>query len=386
MCDSTLSELLVLFLLAASSARVLYIREARIDALASLPQIAFIISLLNIFIWGISPVEIWICIIAFYQFALNVPAAIKVWAYLYVDFYHPAFRFFSIFALLLNLITLVFVFYFRPVYCESNNVVIETYKYAGKFSTGFTPIESKLEKADAILTVFKSKEEESDTISYKTDKGDTVTGTFTAGKPIIIFISDKRANTDMYRPYLEKIAEDGYTVIAGEFFAADMKWIDSAPDIPHFRRFVINMQDLSDVLDVEAQKANYTGRIVKEYTMLLYLAGEFNKERKPYFIIGDKMCSDALPLTAAMYKDAVTGFFDMSSIETYPAGYGCLEQTDPFLAYLHGRKRDSLLKIPRILAARSEESIILHSNIEVNEIASTDKASEENKETGEETK
>ena len=368
MCDSTLSELLVLFLLFASSARVLYIREARIDALASLPQIAFVLSLVNIFIWGFSPFEIWIAFIAFYQFMLNIPAAIKVWAYLYVDYYHPVFRFFSVFAFLINIITIAIVFYFRPVYAESKAVSVESYKYAGKFSTGFTHVESKLEKADAVLTIFKPKQDSLDTISYKTDAGDTVTGTFMQGKPIVIFIGDKRASVDMYRPYLQKIAEDGYTVIAGEFFSNDMKWIEGAPDTPHFRRLVINIEDLSDVLDVEAQKTNFTARIVKEYTMLLYLAGEFNPEQKPFFLIGDKTCSDALPLTAAMFKDAVTGFFDMSSVETYPAGYGCIEQTDPFLAFLHGRKRDSSLKIPKMLAARSEENIILHSQIQVNSI------------------
>ena len=293
------------------------------------------------------------------------------------------FRLFSIIALLLNLATIALVVYFRPVYHEERDINVATYKYVGKFSTGFVPTDSKFEKADALLTVFSPKEP-NDEVSYKTDAGDTVRASFDAGKPVVIFIGDKRASTQMYRPYLEKIAADGYTVISGEFFASDMKWIEGAPDTPLFRRFVMNVEDLGGTLDLDSQKTNFTAKIVKEYTMLLYLALDFNEGRKPFFLIGDESSSDALPLVAAMYSDAVAGFFDMSSLEPYPAGYGFLEQTDPFLAYLHGRERDGERKLPLMLAARSEESIILHSALSIKSDDSDDNVEENIEENGEE--
>ena len=365
MCDITLSELLVLFMLIASSARVLYIKQARIDALASLPQIAFVISLLNIYIWGFSALEIWICIVAFYAFVLNVPSALKVSSYLYVDYYHPVFSFFSVFAMLLSIVTAATVLLFAPVRIKNTGIKVSEYKYAGKCSTGFTRTTSKYEKADAVLTVFEPKDGSTDFVTFRTDEGSEISGNFENGKPILVFLGDKRASTDMYRPYLEKLAVDGYTVIAGEFFASDMKWITATPDTAHFRRFAINMADLSGNWDVVSQKANFEARCAKEYTMLLYLAGEFNEGRKPFFLIGDEMCSDALSLSAVLYSSAVCGYFDMSAMEVYPAGYGCIEQTDPLLAYLHGRRRDREQKIPRLLAARTEEAVILSSKIAI---------------------
>ena len=366
MCDITLSELLVLFMLAVSSSRVLYLRQARIDALASLPQIAFLISLLNIYIWGFSPLEIWIAIVAFYAFVLNVPAALKVWSYLYVDYYHPAFRVFSLFAFFLSIATMAVALIFAPVLVQTDGIRVTEYKYAGKFSTGFSHSASKYERADAILTVF-SPEKQDDSVAFRVDNGDEVRGTFALGKPILIFLGDKRASVKMYRPYLEKLAQDGYTVIAGEFFASDMKWISGVPDTPHFRRFAVNLADLNGSWDVQAKKGNFSGRYVKEFTMLLYLAGEFNGERKPFFLIGDEMASDALSLAAGMYSDAISGFFDMTSVAAYPAGYGFIEQTDPLLAFLHGRKRERELTLPHLLAARTEENIILGSEITIEE-------------------
>ena len=68
------------------------------------------------YIWGFSPLEIWIAIVAFYAFVLNVPAALKVWSYLYVDYYHPAFRVFSLFAFFLSIATMAVALIFHVVW------------------------------------------------------------------------------------------------------------------------------------------------------------------------------------------------------------------------------------------------------------------------------
>ena len=296
-----------------------------------------------------------------------MPAALKVSSYLYVDYYHPLFRFFSVFSLLLSIATAAAVVIFSPVKTKTDGVSVREVKYAGKFSTGFTRISSPFDRANAVLTVFEPENGGTDEITFRTDDGGEVSGTFRAGRPVLVFLGDKRASVEMYQPYLVKLARDGYTVIAAEFFASDMKWITGVPDEPHFRRFSVNIADLSGSWDLQAQKANWTARCAKEYTMLLFLAGEFNSARRPFFLIGDEMCSDALPLASQMYSDAVQGFFDMSGVETYQAGYGLIEQTDPLLAYMHGRKKDRTEKIPALLAARTEEAVILSSEIDASE-------------------
>ena len=336
MSDSILSEILVLFLMAMACVRVFYLKQPRIDALASLPPIALLISIINIYIWGISVIELLILVLSILIFIINIPALMKLPTKLLVDFYHPFFILISTLFFLLTVVIVVFAFMFRPVAFRPTGLTEECTYYLGRFSTGFTESTGMFDPLNAKVWKFTPDNENEE-------------------KPIILFIGDKRANTEQYRPYLHILAKNGFTVIAADFYAKDMKWIDFFPDTPMIRKFVICLKDLTNTWDKDTQKTAYAARIAREYAALIQITNDLKLKSNRYYLVGDEMCKDALSLAASLDQAAVIDTFCLSDIEEYNAGYGCIEQTDPLLAYLHNRQRDNTMKIPKLLAKKTEE-------------------------------
>jgi len=83
----------------------------------------------------------------------------------------------------------------------------------------------------------------------------------------------------------------------------------------------------------------------------------FGKDRK-LFLVSDGMADDACRDSAKRYPGRVIGFFMLDSIPEYKTnGFGCIEQTDPFMAYLYGLKRDDTCFIPRYLVLKTEKAV-----------------------------
>ncbi|MCR5606480.1 MAG: hypothetical protein K6F69_06670 [Treponema sp.] len=344
MSDSILSEILVLFLMAMACVRVFYLRQPRIDALASLPPIALLISIMNIYIWGLSVLELLILVLSILIFIINIPALMKLSTKLLVDFYHPIFIFISILLFLLTILTAVFSFMFRPVAFRSTGLTEECTYYVGRFATGFTESTGMFDPVNAKVWKFTPDTEKEE-------------------KAIILFIGDKRANTEQYRPYLHILARNGYTVIAADFYAKDMKWIDFFPDTPMIRKFIISLKDLTNTWDKDVQKTAYAARIAREYAALIQIADDLKLKSNEYYLVGDEMCKDALSLAASLDPASVIDTFCLSDVEGYNAGYGCIEQTDPLLAYLHNQKRDNTMQIPKTLAKATDEHYLQNHTI-----------------------
>ena len=61
----------------------------------------------------------------------------------------------------------------------------------------------------------------------------------------------------------------------------------------------------------------------------------------------------------------VIGTFALDSVPEFKTpGYGCVEQTDPFLAYILGAKKDTELTAPKLLALKTKHEIQKFSDIQ----------------------
>src|SRR5574344_1342521 len=87
MTDQTISELLVLFLLAIACARIFFHTQVKSDTLSVLPLVAFCVSILAIVAWGLSLIELVNLILSFFITLWNIRALLRLNAQLVIDHY-----------------------------------------------------------------------------------------------------------------------------------------------------------------------------------------------------------------------------------------------------------------------------------------------------------
>ena len=130
MTDQTISELLVLFLLAFSCARIFFHFQVRSDTLSILPLVSLIISVLNFFAWGISAVDLVVFLLAFFITIWNIRALLRLNAQLVIDHFGPLFTIVSIVNLVLVIAVGIIIFKYRPVPVnKQKEAVSETWEF-----------------------------------------------------------------------------------------------------------------------------------------------------------------------------------------------------------------------------------------------------------------
>lgn len=339
MAQQTYSELLLLFFLLISCLRAFFSRSARQDPVACIPLITLLLSILNIFAWGLFTQEIIVFILALSVFIWNFRALLRLNAKLIVDSYSGLFIIASTFNTILILIAAVFIVYFRPVKLDLEKYdVTKTVKaYTGSFSTGFSDNILPFERKTAFVTSYESKKTQ--------DKN----------KKIILFIPSEASKTQLYDPFFMKLARDGFTVYSADFYCPDAKWFASYKDHKSLRMHFMRFRKLFNQDLYKKATENKTEIVSKQFEALIEIVKPLQNDF--VFLVGDEGIHKALFNTQKNATN-VCGSFDLADIKSYTTkGYGPLEQTDPFFAFMLSLKRDSSLYMANHLANVLEAEI-----------------------------
>ncbi len=357
-------ELLIFVLLLLTNLRVFFVNHVRRDPLVALAPLTFILTILQIFSWGVDFFTLLGLLLGLLVFLSNFHAIFRYVERLYIDHYSPLMKTWAVFTVTLSLLAIAITFVFRPVELNKNKIGIteNITRFKGNFRTGF-------EKAP----LFSG----SDAIMYEYGPA-TPLGAEEAVEPkaLILFVPDKRGDSQSYKPYLQLLAKEGYNVCSTDFYANDLRWIHTFEDMKIIRRISSIIRSINNKQWYMAQREFYTYNIMQEFKALTAIIDEkYGKETK-FYLVTDEMGSTALSDFSKIHEERILGTFSLDTISEYKTpGYGCIEQTDPLLALFMELKRDPKLRTPQLMVEKTLE-IIKPKIAENPEISETSETSE----------
>lgn len=336
-------KLLVSLLLITCSGRIFFIKRERMDNLSTLCAVALIAAVLQVLSHGLDAVSASLCIVSVFSFFTNIHALSRLAGKVFIDHYNPLFIVFSLVSLVLSLFLCFVTVYFAetavsPSMLKQMHVEERKVRYTVKDTLAREC--AIFEKSNAQVAIY--------------ERQDTVQG----NKAVAILATDKRAGTAGYAPYMAFLAEEGFTVITGEFDGH--KWFPPPLDARMFRRLAMVASYLFDNKDFERQREFYTFAIKKEYETLLNIADKEFGQGGARYLISDDM-SQVAARTLKKEHDDIDGVFELADVLTAP-GLGFVQQTDPLLAWHLHLKRDKTLDAPR--TAAKETALALRLNKE----------------------
>lgn len=340
-------ELLIFFLLLFTNGRVLFVRHEKRDALVMLAPLAFILVVLQIFAWGLDIYNLYGLFVSIVVLLTNFHALFRYSESLYVDHYSGLMKFWAIITSILSLFGIALLIYFFPVeYSDKKLGITETKQYyEGSFQTRFT--EKKLfSKPNVIITTF-SPEQTADTEDLEPK--------ITVQNQKILFIPDKRADTENYKPYLQLLANNGYTIYSADFYTDEVK---ASFNTKSTRRF---LQIFQSLLDYQSYKENINlltyNTTLETQAVISILENEYGIN-EPLYIITDEMSFKGAQAFAVQHKEKVKLLFSLCDIDEYKThGYGFICQSNPFLAGIFEQNRDSKGEITFAVVKKTIEKI-----------------------------
>lgn len=337
MCDQTISELLILFIILYSFLRIFFKTKIKADSIAILPVVSLIFSLLSILAWGVTETELIVFFLAFFNVVWNFRAIIRLRARLIVDQYSVLFVLASLINIVLVIGAGIFIFLYRPVRCEPKkyNVSATEYYYKGSFDKGFTQYQKGLGFPAAKIKRYTPEE-------YYADQRVT-----------LFFIPEKSASIRTYEPYLVKLSQCGYTVYTAEFYSPDRIYAGKGKDFYLFRSFIFHLMQEHKEQEYDSLLKSKKYFAAEEYKALTSIAGTISV-KGDFIFIGDKTeaYSFDVPQPEANAPSLV---IDLSKSEGYTTpGYGPIEQSDPVTGLFNGLKRDHSMYMSAHLAKETE--------------------------------
>ena len=347
-------ELLVFVLLFITNLRVFFVHHVRRDPLVVLAPFTFIVAIFQILAWGIDAFTTLGLLIALFVLLSNFHAIFRYMERLYVDHYSALMKFWAVFTIMISAVALAATIYFAPVEKSIRKQQFsknQTY-YKGSFRSGFEPAGPFDYKA-LTLWEFAPLADENQTVQDIKSAQNIQTAP-EYNDFIVLFSPDKRGDTEHYTPYLKELALRGVTVCSADFYADDGQWLHSFADKKIFRRIVMVLQSLINRQTFEAQREYYSYNASQEFEVLIPLLRERYGADKKILLITDFMADIAADDFMKKNPDVVAGVFKLTNIEEFKtSGYGCIEQTDPLLAMILGRRRDKSLSVPKLMAAKT---------------------------------
>lgn len=422
MFDSFLAQILAIFLLFISGARIFFLKEPKIDSAAVVSPFALAVCAISYFIWGFSAQLLAVSALSVLFFLTNVRSIFRVASGLLVDHYSVVFIISTVVELLLLILVAVFVVYFRPVrYAPGDfSVKKETFGLNGTFANGFrisddyrdvfrkrsagtlsvySPVE-KIEwisteesifnlpkdavvEQDAVARPVEATEiaeenptevstnptsefpEESlaevsaDSVSESEEKS----GVSAKSAPIILFVGTSAAPVSSYEPYLILLAQRGFTVLAADFYPIDGGVFGDFRNSLKIRRFALMDLFLRNEELYSALRPILASHVLKGYEALSRLAlvnfREKDGSQRKIFYVTDSLSSDEVFSFSDKFSDSVSGSFQLDTIPEFKTpGFGFPEQTDLILARHFGMKRDGEFFIPRYLSTKTVQKVV----------------------------
>lgn len=336
MFPSIAGTLLSFFLQAAAASRIFFLKRENKDALSLAALASFLTSALNILAWNAHFASAFSFAISFVLLLINLPALHRIAKHSYTDKAHPFFIAASSVILLVSITALSFYVYFLPVVMQTKkyNAREKFIRMHGSFERGFTRAKY-FQKTDAFFYEYEPATKSAN------DKN----------RIPVLFIPDKRADAQNYRPYFLLLAERGCTVIAADFFPKDEKWFHSAFDFFPIRRLAFIMSFFFNKEKFENQKDFFTFNISNEFSALEKYAKEIFGDEQKFCIACDGMANEAATAFARKSGEKIASVFPLDANISYKtAHFGFLEQTEPLFAFYLGFSRDKNLFAPKALA------------------------------------
>ena len=383
-------ELLIFVLLFVINLRVFFVNSVKRDPIVAFAPLTFILSIIQIFSWGVDVFTILGIILSFLVLLSNFHALFRYTERLYVDHYSVLMKVWAIFTDILSLGAITCLIIFAPMELKnrSANVIETKSKYSGNFTTGFESLKA-FDKLSAILYEYEKapepinphEENHSENNSLSDVKSETAENvekeqqsqaesnnaiedveksTENTTKNIVLFVPDKRGDTYNYRPYLQLLASTSrdFIVLSGDFYANDCKWFHSFADLKVNRNFAMVINSIKDQRKFSASRELYTYNISRECQQLLTMINEkYGKDCK-IFLISDGMSNDGVSDFAKHHPDIVTGHFKLDSVPEYKSsGYGFIAETNPLLNAYLGLPRERKFETPKLLVEKTKELI-----------------------------
>ena len=318
-------ELLVIILLLVANGRILFIKNVKKDSLVMLSPLGFFLSIIQILNWGLDPVTLLTLFLSILVLLSNFHALFRYSERLYIDHYSILMKFWSVLTILLSLVLLAGTIYFKPVEYDSKKLGISenVIRYDGSFRSGFEEA-SNLKAANLFLSEFKPQGNEKP-----------------SSKQVILFIPDKRGDTFYYRPYLQYLAREGFTVLSADFFCSDCKWRHSIGDFKIVRRTAMVIDYLIKPQRFMMQKEFYTYNILQELKAMDALITQRYGADTKIFVVTDTMGTVAAQDFMSKNEERVIAVYDLATISEYKTpGFGVVAQTDGILSMILGVPRD----------------------------------------------
>lgn len=362
MNDKVLGELLVVSLIFISSARIFFVRRVKVDALAFFALLSFPLAALLVLCWGITIPECLLLALSFLAFTFNLRAMMRLFAGLVIDHYSVAFIVFAAIMLITSLALGCGIVLLRQVPVSAQRFAVEETRYMLERAADGTlrPADEtdgslRIRHVQAAVSVFKKSDADKEAQAIL---------------PALLFVPDPRSYVEDYRPLLIKLAARGYTVIAADFFTDDNKWFGSCKDTRIFRRAAFRIEFLKDAQFAAHNKSKLEAYTQYEYAALLSLCGGAVPEHiAGFWLLGDEASAAGMHAEKERYRSALKasqdeaaaeadepdgfsdlstepvliGALDISAVEGSTAGFGSVEQTDPWTAKLLKKDRDRTL-------------------------------------------
>lgn len=366
MFDSFLSQLLVLLMLFAGCMRIFFTKSSKIDSGAILSPAAFLISLLNIYIWNASFQNILLLILSFIIMLTNMRAFIRLSQKLYVDRYSLLFISSTFIELAAVIVCTVLIVKDRPVKIDLNqySVIKKTARLNGNMSRGFDVIQ--------------------DNDYLRTSNGTLYTWTnenYADSPAVILIAGSSTAEITDYEPYILFLASKGWTVLGADFYSDDAQYLPEWKNRRFFRKYLSTSASGSEKTEADTQ--SFKLNQVNSYKALTKLAEKLY-EGKGLFFIADSLDFDSITEICENAGQNLTGFYPLNKIAEYKTpGLGFIEQTNVHLAKKYGLSRDKSLFIPRYAAGKTLAELTLITGmpelkpLETEETAETKTSSEE---------
>ena len=356
MANHFISELLVLFLLLLSSSRFLFIKEVQSDALAIVPLVAFLVSVLNILAWGLTAFDFLISALALFVAIWNVRALLRFLSHLVIDHYGFSFVLISIVNMVLVIACLVLAVYFRPalVSLKKYGVTLSSTSYHGNFKEGFNSDDNPLKVNTAQVWKYE-----------KTDKEESV-----EKNKVILFIPSKLSAPEVYEAVCAKLAKDGFLVYVGEFNTPEQKYFGNSMDFRSFRRFGFNYVFFKRG-EEEYKKILKDNRslLIDECNSLIKLSGV--REEDFVFFVTEKDDAEIFIEVQEANRNLLDGCYEFAETSAYNTkGFGPIENTEPLTARFMGVERDGSLYMSSHMASELEKAFSMAEEVSANSQAS----------------
>ena len=335
-------QFIIYLFIILNASRVFFSKHIKKDSLVILAPLSLILSVANIFAYGIHGITLQLFILSCLSVIINIHAILRYSEKLFIDRFSIVMKGACILIDIFCLISYIFLLVNNPIEInkKSLNVVETKVYYEGSFRNGFTEAEV-FSKKSVYLTEYKKR------------------GMVDKPKNVIVFVPDKRGDSFSYKPFLQLLSNKGFMVVSCDFYTDDAEW-----PVQHnekiWRSYELIQKSLKNGSPYSDNIQKYEYNISVECNALITILDERYGKECRYFFITDGIADRPVTkfINSELVTEKVSGSFALDSIPEYATpGYGCIEMTNPFIARKLDVKKDKTAFIPKYLAKKASEKI-----------------------------